>query len=78
MVHNINKELGLLHTQGQFQDGRAQGLGLVTFADGGHGRPRNEGKFQGTQCVERCRAGEATQKARQAASAARTLAQQID
>lgn len=28
---------------GQFQDGYAQGLGLVRFADGGHDQPRSEG-----------------------------------
>ena len=63
--------------QGQFQDGQARGLGLITFPDGGHGRPRNEGKWEGDVCVERGKAGEATRKARQSAASARTLSQQI-
>ena len=49
----------------------------MTFADGTHGRPKNEGKFEGDQCVERGRATEAVRKARQSAASARTLSQQI-
>lgn len=84
--------------QGQFQDGRAHGQGLVTFADGSHGQPKQEGRFEGDRCgrccvhvatsteraavpvcrcVQRGQATEATRRARQLASQARALQQQL-
>ena len=62
--------------QGQFLDGSARGLGLITFPNGTHGQPRCEGKFEGDVCVERCKAGEAIKRARQSAANARSKAQQ--
>ena len=41
-------------TQGQFQDGHAHGQGLVTFADGSHGQPKQEGRFEGDRCGKCC------------------------
>ena len=57
--------------QGQFEEGVALGLGLVTFPDGSHGQPTCEGKFKGGQCTERKSSGEAPKLARQAAAKAR-------
>jgi len=48
--------------QGQFQGGYAQGLGLVTFADGGHDRRRSEGNKTPSVYIEWWRVGEATDK----------------
>lgn len=59
--------------QGQFQEGGAHGLGLITFPDGSHGQPTCEGKFEGSACVERKSSGDAPKRARQAAATARTL-----
>lgn len=79
--------------EGQFQDGRCammcdhasclyihdrvQGYGLITFSDGTHGRPRNEGRFEDNKCIERCKATDAIHKSKQSASTARTLVQQL-
>lgn len=79
--------------EGQFQDGRYAvarvvvfitfeyfrvcGYGLVTFADGTHGRPRNEGRFEDNKCMERCKATDALHKSKQSAAKARTVAQQL-
>ena len=59
--------------KGQFFQGAVKGLGLVTFADGTHGLPKNEGKFEGLELIERCSATTAVQKARQAAANARRI-----
>ena len=61
-----------VYTQGQFADGAAKGLGLVTFPDGSAGRPSNEGRYEGGKCVERCKASEAVKRAKQAATNARS------
>ena len=53
--------------------GSAKGCGLVTFSDGSHGQPRQEGKFEGLELIERCSATAAVQKARQSAADARSL-----
>lgn len=49
------------------------GSGLLTFADGTHGLPRNEGLFDGTRLVERQRAKEIVTKAKQAAQTAKNV-----
>ena len=61
--------------QGQFHDGAAKGLGLVTFADGSHGHPRCEGQFEGVECVKRCAPGDIVKRARQTAARARAILQ---
>ena len=45
--------------------------GLLTFADGTHGLPRNEGYFENSALVRRGKSGHVLQKARQAAERAR-------
>lgn len=62
--------------QGQFHEGSARGLGLVTFADGSHGQPPCEGYFEGSVCVKRKATEDAPKRARQAAAAARAILQQ--
>ena len=47
-------------------------VGLLTFADGTHGLPRNEGYFEGTSIVRREKCPASVQKARQAAERARS------
>ena len=56
---------------------RVCGYGLVIFSDGTHGRPRNEGRFEENKCIERCKATDALHKAKQSATKAKTLAQQL-
>ena len=68
---------GTIILQGQFSGGRARGKGLITFADGTHGRPTNEGSFEDNKCVERCKVPDAVRKAREAASDARKKAQRL-
>ena len=63
--------------QGQFQQGHVKGLGIITFADGTHGQPRNEGKFDGLKLVQQCTATSAVQTAQWNAANARQLANQL-
>ena len=56
---------------------RVRGYGLVTFSDGTHGRPRNEGRFEDNKCIERCKATDAVHKSKQSASKAKSVAQQL-
>jgi hypothetical protein len=51
-------------------------MGLVTFADGTHGLPRNEGKFSQGKCMKRCKATDSVQQAQKDASMARSIAEQ--
>ena len=37
--------------------------GLLTFADGTCGRPRQEGKWAGSQLIQRCKASDAVRQA---------------
>ncbi|XP_070212255.1 MORN repeat-containing protein 4-like [Littorina saxatilis] len=39
--------------EGEFKEGKIWGMGLVTFPDGTHGLPRNEGYFEYNQIVRR-------------------------
>lgn len=65
--------LSFSSSQGQFSQGSIKGLGLVTFSDGTHGEPKNEGKFEGLELVQRCSAATAVQRARQLAADARSM-----
>lgn len=59
--------------EGEFRDGSIFGLGLVTFADGSHGLPRNEGFFEGSKFVRREKCSSTIQLALEAADTARKL-----
>jgi len=48
--------------------------GLVTFADGGHGLPRQEGKFDSGKLIESCDCSSQVKKAQEAAATARNAA----
>ena len=58
------------------QDGTPQGKGLVTFPDGTHGLPRNEGCFKGGKCVERFKVSAVVTQAQKDAAMARSIAEQ--
>ncbi|XP_071443135.1 MORN repeat-containing protein 4 homolog isoform X2 [Hetaerina americana] len=57
--------------EGEFRGGRIWGLGLVTFRDGTHGFPRNEGFFQDCRFVRKRRCPDVVQKAQKVALMAR-------
>ena len=57
--------------EGKFSDGKVNGPGLITFPDNGHGRPRNEGIFEGTKLLKREKVPEAIEKAQKAGDRAR-------
>ncbi|XP_077862681.1 MORN repeat-containing protein 4 homolog [Saccoglossus kowalevskii] len=57
--------------EGEYRDGKVNGNGLLTFADGTHGLPRNEGLFQGTRFIERKKCPEIVQRAQRAATIAK-------
>ena len=57
---------------------RVRGYGLITFSDGTHGRPRNEGRFEDNKCVERCKAQDAVRKSKQSAANAKAIVQQLN
>ena len=61
--------------EGQFQDGKIYGLGLLTFTDGSHGVPRNEGHFENNKLVRHEKCPDVIQKAN--ALAERARAQQM-
>jgi hypothetical protein len=61
--------------EGQFQDGKIYGLGLLTFTDGSHGLPRNEGHFENNELVRHEKCTDIIQKAIEIAE--RAKAQQI-
>eukprot|EP00730_Choanoeca_flexa_P007185 TRINITY_DN12293_c1_g2_i4.p1 TRINITY_DN12293_c1_g2~~TRINITY_DN12293_c1_g2_i4.p1 ORF type:complete len:155 (+),score=29.47 TRINITY_DN12293_c1_g2_i4:61-525(+) len=56
--------------EGQFEDGKVTGAGLVTFPDGSHGRPRQEGTFQERKLVSGGKQGGAVNQAQDAARTA--------
>ena len=58
------------------QNGKPEGLGLITFADGTNGLPRNEGKFSEGKCQQRCKATDAVQQAQKDAAMARSISEQ--
>ncbi|XP_022184579.2 MORN repeat-containing protein 4 homolog isoform X1 [Nilaparvata lugens] len=57
--------------EGEFRGGRIWGLGMVTFNDGSHGFPRNEGFFQDCRLIRKKRCPEVIQKAQKVALLAR-------
>jgi hypothetical protein len=61
--------------EGQFQDGKVYGLGLLTFTDGSHGLPRNEGYFEDNKLIRHEKCTGVIQKA--VATAERAKTQQI-
>jgi len=57
--------------EGEFRHGKVWGLGLLTFADGTHGLPRNEGYFEGNALIRREKCPMMVGKSRQIADKAR-------
>ncbi|XP_046885120.1 MORN repeat-containing protein 4 isoform X1 [Hypomesus transpacificus] len=60
--------------EGEFSSGRVEGHGLLTFPDGTHGAPRNEGVFENHKLQKREKCPGVVQQAQASASAARSLA----
>ena len=48
-------------------------VGLITFSDGGHGLPRQEGKFDGGKLIEPCTCTSQVNKAQEKAALARKV-----
>ena len=48
--------------------------GLLTFPDGSHGIPRNEGFFEGNKLIRREQCGQKVARAEQAAAKAKNIA----
>ncbi|RUS70135.1 hypothetical protein EGW08_022106 [Elysia chlorotica] len=57
--------------EGEFKAGSMHGLGIVSFADGSHGLPRNEGYFEKDRLVRREKCSRTIQRARDTARTAR-------
>ena len=72
-MHCISLDLKLIIFS---QNGKPDGLGLITFADGTNGLPRNEGKFSEGKCQQRCKATDAVQQAQKDAAMARSISEQ--
>jgi hypothetical protein len=49
--------------EGQFQDGKIYGFGRLTFTDGSHGLPRNEGHFENNKLIRHEKCPDIIQKA---------------
>jgi hypothetical protein len=58
--------------EGQLQNGIIHGLGLLTFTDGSHGLPRNEGYFQNNKLIRHEKCTDIIQKAIACAERAKT------
>ena len=59
--------------EGEFKSGKVFGRGILTFTDGSHGLPRNEGIFEGNKIIKREKCDDIIQKANQAAKNAEKL-----
>ncbi|TSK22791.1 MORN repeat-containing protein 4 [Bagarius yarrelli] len=59
--------------EGEFKNGRVEGHGLLTFPDGSHGIPRNEGVFSDNKLLKREKSQAVVQRARSSACTARSL-----
>ncbi|XP_065646882.1 MORN repeat-containing protein 4 isoform X2 [Hydra vulgaris] len=59
-----------LKYEGAFKNGRPDGPGIITFPDGKHGNPRQEGFWEGTKLIRRERVKHAQTMARQCAKRA--------
>lgn len=57
--------------EGEFRGGRIWGLGLVTFNDGSHGFPRNEGYFQDCKMLKKKKCPDVVQRVQKVALMAR-------
>ncbi|CAL8359016.1 unnamed protein product [Boreogadus saida] len=60
--------------EGEFKSGRVDGYGLLTFPDGAHGVPRNEGLFKNHKLQKREKCPGVVQRAKASAGTARSLA----
>ncbi|XP_036294663.1 MORN repeat-containing protein 4 isoform X1 [Pipistrellus kuhlii] len=60
--------------EGEFKNGRVDGFGLLTFPDGSHGIPRNEGLFENNKLLRREKCSAVVQRAQSASKSARNLA----
>ncbi|XP_070342257.1 MORN repeat-containing protein 4 isoform X2 [Equus asinus] len=59
--------------EGEFKNGRVDGFGLLTFPDGSHGVPRNEGLFENNKLLRREKCSAVVQRAQSASKSARNL-----
>lgn len=59
--------------EGEFKNGRVDGFGLLTFPDGSHGIPRNEGLFENNTLLRREKCSAVVQRAQSASKSARNL-----
>nr|XP_012999070.1 MORN repeat-containing protein 4 isoform X1 [Cavia porcellus] len=59
--------------EGEFKNGRVDGFGLLTFPDGSHGIPRNEGLFENNKLLRREKCSAVVQRAQSASKSARDL-----
>uniref|UniRef100_A0ABK0LM01 MORN repeat-containing protein 4 n=1 Tax=Rattus norvegicus TaxID=10116 RepID=A0ABK0LM01_RAT len=59
--------------EGEFKNGRVDGFGLLTFPDGSHGLPRNEGLFENNKLLRREKCSAVVQRAQSASKSARNL-----
>uniref|UniRef100_A0A7N4NYQ7 MORN repeat-containing protein 4 n=1 Tax=Sarcophilus harrisii TaxID=9305 RepID=A0A7N4NYQ7_SARHA len=59
--------------EGEFKSGRVDGFGLLTFPDGSHGVPRNEGLFENNKLLRREKCSAVIQRAQRASESARNL-----
>ncbi len=60
--------------EGQFKEGRVEGAGKVTFADGSNGKPRQEGSFADRKLAVGGKQGGAVSSAQQAQATAQAKA----
>ncbi|NXH39670.1 MORN4 protein, partial [Dicaeum eximium] len=59
--------------EGEFKGGRVYGFGLLTFPDGSHGVPRNEGFFENNKLLRREKCTAIIQRAQGASKSAHSL-----
>uniref|UniRef100_A0A663MBR1 MORN repeat-containing protein 4 n=1 Tax=Athene cunicularia TaxID=194338 RepID=A0A663MBR1_ATHCN len=59
--------------EGEFKGGRVYGFGLLTFPDGSHGVPRNEGFFENNKLLRREKCPAVIQRAQGASKSAHNL-----
>ncbi|NWR33057.1 MORN4 protein, partial [Tachuris rubrigastra] len=59
--------------EGEFKGGRVYGFGLLTFPDGSHGVPRNEGFFENNKLLRREKCTAIIQRAQGASKSAHNL-----
>uniref|UniRef100_A0A1B6FD29 MORN repeat-containing protein 4 n=1 Tax=Cuerna arida TaxID=1464854 RepID=A0A1B6FD29_9HEMI len=74
--HGVFWRADSMKFEGEFRGGRIWGLGMITFSDGSHGFPKNEGFFQDCKLVRKKRCPEVVQRAQKVALMARAQAEQ--